>query len=189
MASLDLPPGVSIEWGGEVEEQRKAFRDLTLLLILGIVLVYMVMAGEFEDFVDPFIIMFSVPFAFAGVIWAFVATATPLNLMSFIGVIMLMGIVVKNAIVLVDYTKQLRAGGMTLNEAVVTGGKTRLRPVLMTSLTTIFGMVPLALSRGEGSEIWNALGITVIGGLSVSGLVTLILVPLMYSLVHRGKAK
>ncbi|BBO93077.1 efflux RND transporter permease subunit [Desulfosarcina ovata] len=189
MASLDLPPGVSIEWGGEVEEQRKAFRDLTLLLILGIVLVYMVMAGEFEDFVDPFIIMFSVPFAFAGVIWAFVATATPLNLMSFIGVIMLMGIVVKNAIVLVDYTKQLRAGGMTLNEAVVTGGKTRLRPVLMTSLTTIFGMVPLALSRGEGSEIWNALGITVIGGLSISGLVTLILVPLMYSLVHRNKAE
>ncbi|MBW2602865.1 MAG: efflux RND transporter permease subunit [Deltaproteobacteria bacterium] len=189
MASLDLPPGVSIEWGGEVEEQRKAFRDLTLLLILGIVLVYMVMAGEFEDFVDPFIIMFSVPFAFVGVIWAFVFTATPLNLMSFIGVIMLMGIVVKNAIVLVDYTKQLRAQGMTLNEAVVKGGRTRLRPVLMTSLTTIFGMVPLALSRGEGSEIWNALGITVIGGLLVSGLVTLILVPLVYSLVHRSRAK
>jgi len=189
MASLDLPPGVSIEWGGEVEEQRKAFRDLTLLLILGIALVYMVMAGEFEDFVDPFIIMFSVPFAFVGVIWAFVVTATPLNLMSFIGVIMLMGIVVKNAIVLVDYTKQLRAGGMTLNEAIVTGGKTRLRPVLMTSLTTIFGMLPLALSRGEGSEIWNALGITVIGGLLVSGLVTLILVPLVYSLVHQRKAK
>ncbi|EMS77437.1 efflux RND transporter permease subunit [Desulfotignum phosphitoxidans] len=189
MASLDLPPGVSIEWGGEVEEQRKAFRDLTLLLILGIALVYMVMAGEFEDFVDPFIIMFSVPFAFVGVIWAFVVTATPLNLMSFIGVIMLMGIVVKNAIVLVDYTKQLRAGGMTLNEAIVTGGKTRLRPVLMTSLTTIFGMLPLALSRGEGSEIWNALGITVIGGLLVSGLVTLILVPLMYSLVHRSRVQ
>jgi len=189
MASLDLPPGVSIEWGGEVEEQRKAFRDLTLLLILGIALVYMVMAGEFEDFVDPFIIMFSVPFAFVGVIWAFVVTATPLNLMSFIGVIMLMGIVVKNAIVLVDYTKQLKAGGMSLNEAVVTGGKTRLRPVLMTSLTTIFGMLPLALSRGEGSEIWNALGITVIGGLLVSGLVTLILVPLVYSLVHRSRAQ
>jgi HAE1 family hydrophobic/amphiphilic exporter-1 len=188
-ALLDLPPGVSIEWGGEVEEQRKAFRDLTLLLILGIALVYMVMAGEFEDFVDPFIIMFSVPFAFVGVIWAFVVTATPLNLMSFIGVIMLMGIVVKNAIVLVDYTKQLRARGMSLNEAVVTGGKTRLRPVLMTSLTTIFGMVPLALSRGEGSEVWNALGITVIGGLLVSGLVTLILVPLVYSLVHQRKAK
>jgi HAE1 family hydrophobic/amphiphilic exporter-1 len=189
MASLDLPPGVSIEWGGEVEEQRKAFRDLTLLLILGIALVYMVMAGEFEDFVDPFIIMFSVPFAFVGVIWAFAVTAIPLNLMSFIGVIMLMGIVVQNAIVLVDYTKQLRARGMSLNEAVVTGGKTRLRPVLMTGLTTIFGMVPLALSRGEGSEVWNALGITVIGGLLVGGLVTLILVPLVYSLVHQRKAK
>jgi len=189
MASLEVPPGISIEWGGEVEEQRKAFKDLSLLLILGVVLVYMVMAGQFEDFTDPFIIMFSVPFAFVGVIWAFALTATPLNLMSFIGIIMLMGLVVKNAIVLVDYTKQLRERGMKLYEAVITGGKTRLRPVLMTSLTTIFGMVPLALSRGEGSEVWNALGITVIGGLSVSGLVTLVLVPLVYSMVHDHKQK
>jgi len=186
--SLQLPPGVSIEWGGEVKEQEKAFRDLILLLILGVVLVYMVMAGQFEDFVDPFIIMFSVPFAFVGVIWAFVLTVTSLNLMSFMGVIMLVGIVVRNAIVLVDYTKQLREGGMGLNEAIVTGGRTRLRPVLMTSLAMIFGMVPLALSRGEGSEIWNALGITIIGGLIVGGFVTLILVPLLYSLVHRRKA-
>ena len=109
--------------------------------------------------------------------------------MSFIGVIILMGIVVKNAIVLADYTKQLRERRMSLNEAVVKGGRTRLRPALMTSPATIFGMVPLALSRGEGSEIWNALGITANGGLLVSGLVTLILVPLMYSLVHRGRAK
>jgi HAE1 family hydrophobic/amphiphilic exporter-1 len=186
--SLQLPPGVSIEWGGEVKEQETVFRDLILLLILGVVLVYMVMAGQFEDFVDPFIIMFSVPFAFVGVIWAFVLTVTSLNLMSFMGVIMLVGIVVRNAIVLVDYTKQLRDGGMGLNEAIVTGGRTRLRPVLMTSLAMIFGMVPLALSRGEGSEIWNALGITIIGGLIVGGFVTLILVPLLYSLVHRRKA-
>jgi len=154
MVKLDLPPGVSIEWGGEIEEQRKAFRDLTLLLILGVTLVYMVMAGAFEDF---------------------------------IGLIMLIGIVVKNAIVLVDYTKQHRQRGMGLHEAIITGGKTRLRPVLMTTLTTIFGMFPLALSRGEGSEVWNALGITVIGGLLVSGLVTLILIPLLYSLVHGRK--
>lgn len=186
--SLQLPPGVSIEWGGEVKEQETVFRDLILLLILGVVLVYMVMAGQFEDFVDPFIIMFSVPFAFVGVIWAFVLTVTSLNLMSFMGVIMLVGIVVRNAIVLVDYTRQLREGGMGLNEAIVTGGRTRLRPVLMTSLAMIFGMVPLALSRGEGSEIWNALGITIIGGLIVGGFVTLILVPLLYSLVHRRKA-
>jgi HAE1 family hydrophobic/amphiphilic exporter-1 len=184
MVSLDLPLGVSIEWGGEVEEQRKAFGDLTLLLILGVILVYMVMAGQFEDFTDPFIIMFSVPFAFVGVIWAFALTATPLNVITFIGVIMLMGIVVKNAIVLVDYTKQLSENGMKLFDAVITAGKTRLRPVLMTTLTTIFGMMPLALSRGEGSEIWNALGITVIGGLLISGLVTLVLVPLVYFLVH-----
>jgi HAE1 family hydrophobic/amphiphilic exporter-1 len=189
MASLDLPPGVSIEWGGEVEEQRKAFRDLTLLLILGVMLVYMVMASQFEDFLDPFIIMFSVPFAFVGVVWAFIFTATSLNLMSFIGVVMLMGIVVNNAIVLLDYTKQLRQRGMELMEAIVTAGRTRLRPVAMTSLTTIFGMVPLALSRGEGSEIWNALGITVIGGLLVSGVVTLILVPIVYYMVHKPRSE
>ncbi|RZB34577.1 MAG: hypothetical protein SRB1_00345 [Desulfobacteraceae bacterium Eth-SRB1] len=184
MVTLDLPPGVSIEWGGEVEEQRKAFNDLTLLLILGVTLVYMVMAAQFEDFIDPFIIMFSVPFAFAGVIWAFTLTGTALNIITFIGIIMLMGIVVKNAIVLVDYTKQLKKRGMNLHDAIVNGGKTRLRPILMTSLTTIFGMTPLAISRGEGSEIWNALGITVISGLLISALVSLILVPLIYSVVH-----
>jgi multidrug efflux pump subunit AcrB len=189
MASLDFPSGVSITWGGQVEEQRKAFRDLTLLLILGVILVYMVMAGEFEDLVDPFIIMFAVPFAFIGVIWAFAITATPLNLMSFIGVIMLLGIVVKNAIVLVDYTKRLRGRGMALHEAIVTGGRMRLRPVLMTSLTTIFGMIPLVLSTGEGAEIWNPLGAIVIGGLLVSGLVTLVLVPLLYSLVHGRRTR
>ncbi|RZB37487.1 MAG: hypothetical protein SRB2_01031 [Desulfobacteraceae bacterium Eth-SRB2] len=189
MSTLDLPPGVSIEWGGEVEEQRKAFNDMMLLLILGIILVYMVMAGQFEDFTDPFIIMFSVPFAFVGVIWAFVLTGTALNVITFIGIIMLMGIVVKNAIVFVDYTKQLSGRGMNLHDAVVTGGKTRLRPVLMTSLTTIFGMIPLALSRGEGSEIWNALGITVIGGLLISGIVTLILVPIVYYMVHKPRSE
>ena len=189
MSTLELPPGVSIEWGGEVEEQRKAFNDLMLLLILGISLVYMVMAGQFEDFKDPFIIMFSVPIAFVGVIWAFVLTGTALNVITFIGIIMLMGIVVKNAIVFIDYTRQLKDRGMSLHDAIVTGGKTRLRPVLMTSLTTIFGMLPLALSRGEGSEIWNALGITVIGGLLVSGIVTLILVPILYYIVHKPRSE
>ena len=189
IVTLDLPPGISIEWGGEVEEQRKAFNDLTLLLILGVTLVYMVMAAQFEDFIDPFIIMFSVPFAFVGVIWAFTLTGTALNIITFIGIIMLMGIVVKNAIVLVDYTKQLKKRGMNLHDAIVNGGKTRLRPILMTSLTTIFGMTPLAISRGEGSEVWNALGITVISGLLISALVSLILVPLLYSVVHGYRQK
>jgi HAE1 family hydrophobic/amphiphilic exporter-1 len=160
-----------------------------LLLILGVSLVYMVMAGQFEDFKDPFIIMFSVPFAFVGVISAFVFTGTALNVITFIGIIMLMGIVVKNAIVFIDYTRKLKDRGMSLHDAIVTGGKTRLRPVLMTSLTTIFGMLPLALSRGEGSEIWNALGITVIGGLLVSGLVTLVLVPIIYYIVHKPQSE
>ena len=119
---------------------------------------------------------------------ALIFTVTALNLISFIGVIMLMGIVVKNAIVLVDYTKQLRVRGMNLREAIVTGGRTRLRPVLMTSLTTIFSMIPLVLSKGEGSEVWNALGVTIIGGLMISGIVTLLLVPLVYSLVHQSRA-
>lgn len=189
MSTIELPPGVSLEWGGEVEEQRKAFNDLMLLLVLGVALVYMVMAGQFEDFKDPFIIMFSVPFAFVGVIWAFVLTGTALNVITFIGIIMLMGIVVKNAIVFVDYTRQLISRGMNLHDAIVTGGKTRLRPVLMTSLTTIFGMIPLGISSGEGSEIWNALGITVIGGLLVSGLVTLVLVPIIYYIVHKPPSK
>ena len=185
--AINISSDVIIEWGGEVDEQNKAFRDLTLLLIVGIILVFMVMASEFEDFVDPLIIMFSVPFAFVGVIWALVFTNIPLNLMSFIGVIMLMGISVKNAIVMVDYTNLLKSRGMKLMDAIVTGGKTRLRPVLMTSLTTIFGMLPLSLSRGEGSEIWNAMGNTVIGGLAVSGMVTLILIPIIYSIVHETR--
>ena len=187
MAALQLPPGISVGWGGDVQEQEKAFRDLSLLFILGMVLVYMVMAGQFENFIDPFVIMFSVPVAFIGVIWAFVVVGTRLNLMSFTGLIMLVGIVVRNAIVLIDYTRQLRQRGLSLNEAIVTGGRTRLRPVLMTSLAMIFGMLPLALSRGEGSEMWNAMGITIIGGLTVGGFVTLILVPLIYSLVHRDR--
>ena len=184
---LDIPPGIFIQWGGEVEEQRKAFRDLALLLILGTILVYMVMAGQFEDFTDPFIIMFSLPFAYVGVIWAFVFTSTPLNIISFIGIIMLTGIVVKNAIVLVAYIKQLVEKGKSLNDAVIAGGRRRLRPVLMTGFTTVFGMVPLVLSRGEGAELWNTLGITVIGGLLMSGFVTLILVPLLYFIVHSPK--
>ena len=189
IARLKLPAGVSIEWAGEVEEQRKAFRNLTFLLVLGIVFVYMIMASQFEDLLDPFIIMFSVPYAFVGVVWALALTRISLNLFTFIGAIMLVGIVVRNAIILVDYTNQLRRGGMNLRDAVVLGGRTRFRPVAMTSLAMIFGMIPLIFSRGEGSEIWNGLGITVAGGMLVSWLVTLVLVPLIYSLAHEGRSR
>ena len=145
----------------------------------------MVMAAQFESFRDPFIIMFSVPFALVGVIWAFYLTHTTLNLMSFIGIIMLIGIVVNNAIVLVDYTNILRKRGIELFEAVKTAGVRRLRPVLMTTFTTIFGMLPMALSNGEGSEVWKPMGITVIGGLTVSTFVTLLIVPVVYTYFTR----
>ncbi|MBW1613462.1 MAG: efflux RND transporter permease subunit [Deltaproteobacteria bacterium] len=182
LAKLDIPPGVSISFGGEVEEQRKTFRDLATLLIVGIILVYMVLVSQFESLKTPFVIAFSLPFAFTGVIWAFYVTGITLNIMSFMGVILLMGVVVKNAIVLIDYTNILRARGLPLFEAIKQAGSHRLRPVLMTTFTTIFGMVPLALSRAQGSEMWQPFGITVIAGLTLSTLVTLILVPIIYSI-------
>jgi HAE1 family hydrophobic/amphiphilic exporter-1 len=185
VSKLVLPADVSINIGGEAEEQKKAFKDLTLLLILGIGLVYMVMAAQFESLLDPFIIMFAIPFTFIGVILGFVLTGTTLSINTFLGIIMLMGIVVNNAIVLVSYIIMLRARGFSMREAVTTAGSNRLRPILMTTITTIAGLLPLALSRGEGSEVWQPLGVTMIGGLTVSTLVTLLFVPTLYAVFHR----
>lgn len=184
---MALPLGVTISFGGDTEEQVKSFRTLAFLMVLGIVLVYMVMAGQFESYRDPFVIMFAVPFALTGAVWFLLLTGNRLNVMSFIGAIMLVGIVVNNAIVLVDYTNQLRRRGLELFVAVRQACETRLRPVLMTTLTTVFGLVPMAFSTGEGAESWRPLGATVVGGLSVSTLVTLVLVPVMYTLLERRK--
>jgi len=184
IAELDLPPAIDVAFGGDIEEQAESFQDLTLLLVLAIALVYIVMAAQFESFRGPFIIMFSIPFAFVGVIWAFLATGTTLNMVSFMGMIMLMGIVVNNAIVLVDYANIMRKRGQSIHEALVTAGERRLRPVLMTASTTMFGMLPLALSRGEGAEGWNPLGVAMIGGLLVSTIVTLVLVPVLYGILE-----
>ncbi|MBW2039603.1 MAG: efflux RND transporter permease subunit [Deltaproteobacteria bacterium] len=189
IAQIRVPEDVKVRFGGETEEQQKAFRDLGLLFVLGIILVYMVMASQFKSFLHPFVIMFSLPFAVTGVILIFLLTGTTLSLFSYLGLIMLMGIVVKNAIVLVDYVNILRERGLSLFDAITTGGANRLRPVLMTTLTTFFGMLPMALSRGEGSEIWNPLGLTMIGGLIVSTLVTLILVPVIYSIFEARSFK
>jgi len=139
------------------------------------------MAAQFESLLDPFIVMFAIPFTFTGVILAFIITGTTLSVISFLGIVMLMGIVVNNAIVLISYINILRARGFSVEEAIAIGGKDRLRPVLMTTFTTLLAMVPLALSGGEGSEIWQPLGITMIGGLSVSTLITLLFVPTLYS--------
>ena len=181
---IALPDGIMINYGGEAEEQKKAFKDLSMLLVLGMILVYMVMAAQFESLLDPFVIMFSVPFTFTGVFLGFILTGTTLSIITFLGIIMLIGIVVNNAIVLISYIIILRARGYSMLEAVTLGGKDRLRPVLMTTITTLVGLLPLALSRGEGSETWQPLGITMISGLTVSTFVTMLFVPTLYAIVE-----
>jgi len=189
LEKITLPPDISVGFGGVAEEQGKAFKDLLFMLVLGICLVYMVMAAQFESLLDPFIIMFAIPFTFIGVIWAFVFTGTTLSIITFLGVVMLMGIVVNNAIVLISYIGILRARGSDMYTAVTSGGKDRLRPVLMTTITTLVGLLPLAISRGEGSETWQPLGITMMGGLSVSTFVTLLFVPTLYAAFHSRRKK
>jgi len=181
---IDSPSGVSVEMGGQITDQKETFKNLSLLFILGMILVYMVMASLFGSYQDPFIIIFAVPMALIGVIWAFLLCHVTLSIVSFFGIVMLLGIVVNNGIILVDYTNLLRARGQKLKESLLNAGKSRIRPVLMTALTTIFGMVPMAVSTGLGSEIWRPLGISVIGGLVVSTLITLILIPLFYYFSH-----
>jgi HAE1 family hydrophobic/amphiphilic exporter-1 len=183
--ATDIPPDIVIETGGAVEDMQESMIDLGMLLIVGLILVYIVMAAQFESLKMPLIIMFSIPFAFSGVMIALFLTNTTLSTISMVGGVMLVGIVVKNAIVLVDYINLMRDRGYELKEAIILSGRSRLRPVLMTTLTTILGMMPLALSRGEGSEIWSPMGISVIGGLIFSTMVTLILVPVVYQLFMR----
>ena len=185
---IDVPNDISIHMAGDYEEQQETFADMGLLLLLIILLVYIVMASQFESFVKPFIIMMAVPFAITGVIVALYVTGTTLDMIGALGAIMLVGIVVKNGIVLVDYINLMRDRGYELNEAIAMSGASRLRPVLMTAFTTILGMLPMALSRGAGSEMWRPMGIVVMGGLLVSTIVTLIVVPVMYGIMsHHGE--
>lgn len=180
LGQMDIPSDIDWDLAGTFEDQQDTFKDLGTLLVLIIILVFIVMAAQFESLIDPFIIMFSVPFAFTGVLVGLYVTQTPLGVMALIGVLMLVGIVVKNGIVLVDYTILCRERGMSIVSSVITAGKSRLRPVLMTSVSTILGMIPMAVGQGEGSEMWRSLGITVAWGLSVSTLITLIIVPTVY---------
>ncbi len=181
-----IPQDVMIQVGGAYQDQQESFADLGMLLVLSLLLVFIVMASQFESFTVPLVIMFSIPFAFTGVILALYLTGTTLSVIAALGAVLLIGIVVKNGIVLVDFTNLMRDRGMSLKEAIVVAGKSRLRPVLMTAFTTILGMLPLALSTGEGSEIWRPMGITVIGGLIFSTVVTMVIVPVMYSVFARS---
>lgn len=177
---MDIPQGISIELSGSYEDQQESFGDLITLALLIIILVYIVMAAQFESYTYPGIIMTSLMFAFSGVLIILYLTGHTLNVMSMIGAIMLIGIVVKNGIVLIDYISLNRERGMSIRSAVVTGGKSRLRPVVMTTLTTILGMVPMAIGTGQGSEMWAPMGTAVIGGLTFSTILTLLFVPVMY---------
>jgi len=189
--NLKIPHDFFLLFGGELEEKERAFRELLFSLILAIALVYAVMAAQFESFRDPLIIMFSIPLAGVGVALALFLTNTVFNMQAFIGLIMLAGIVVNNAIVLIDYTNLLRREyGHSLREAIELGGRRRLRPILMTTLTAILGLIPMAMGFGEGGEVQSPMARVVIGGLTTSTLITLIFIPVLYYIVeHRMERK
>ncbi|MBQ0122078.1 MAG: efflux RND transporter permease subunit [Bacteroidales bacterium] len=183
---ISTPTGITVTIGGNYEDQQEMFGDIGLLMILIVLLVYIVMASQFESMTKPAIIMLSVPFALSGVIIALWVTGTSLDMIGALGLVMLVGIVVKNGIVLVDYINLMRDRGYELKEAIALSGASRLRPVLMTAFTTLLGMLPMALSNGEGSEMWQPLGIVVIGGLLVSTFITLVIVPVSYGIMARN---
>jgi HAE1 family hydrophobic/amphiphilic exporter-1 len=186
--NLQKPADFIVEMGGGFKEQMNTFRDLGFIILLALVLVYMIMVGQFESFKEPFIIMFTVPLALIGVVWMLFFTGTTINMQSLMGVLLLGGIVVNNAIVYITYTNQLRREqGMSLFDSVVEAGRVRLRPILMTALTTSFGLIPMALGIGAGSEMRAPMARSVIGGLLLSTFLTLVFIPVIYTLFERKK--
>ncbi len=189
VAGINVPNGYEIRFGGEWEDQQQSFRELSFAAILALLLVYMVMAAQFESLRDPFIILFSVPLAAIGIVTILVITETTFNMQGFLGVIVLVGIVVNNAIVLIDYTNQLRRDhGYGINDSVMTAGRRRLRPILMTTVTTVLGLTPMALGIGEGSELQVPMARVVIGGLMTSTLITLVFIPVVYATLEDASA-
>ncbi len=181
LSAFSLPPGYTVEFAGERRQMADSFGSLTQALVLAVLLVYMIMAAQFESLLHPFVIMFALPQTFIGVVLSLAVTGRTLNVPAFVGLIMLAGIVVNNAIVLVDYTNKLRARGLGCREALLAAGPVRLRPILMTTLTTVLGMFPMALGIGSGSEVQAPLATVVVGGLSMSTVLTLLVVPVIYS--------
>jgi HAE1 family hydrophobic/amphiphilic exporter-1 len=187
VSRIPLPSGVTATVSGQSEEMQASFESMQFALLLAIFLVYLVMASQFESLIHPFVILFTIPLALVGAVLALLVTGTTVNIVALIGVIMLVGIVVNNAIVLVDLINQLRAQGVERHDAIMQAGEARLRPILMTSLTTALGLLPMALGFGEGSEVRTPMAITVIGGLIVSTLLTLLVIPVVYSLMDRKR--
>ena len=186
---MDIPKDVTVDFGGSAENMKDSFNDLAMLIVLSLILVYIVMASQFESLTEPFIIMFSIPFAFTGVFLGLFIFNSTFNVISLIGIVMLIGIVVKNGIILVDYTNLLVDRGYSLKNAVISAGRSRLRPVLMTSLTMILAMLPMIFLTGSGSEMWRPMAIAIFGGLTISTMVTLVLIPTIYTIFGVGKIK
>jgi len=181
--TLNMVPGYNVAFSGEAEDMVESFGYMAEALLMAVVFVYLILAAQFESFIEPFSIMFSLPLSVVGMAAMLYFTKDSIGIMSLIGLIMLMGLVTKNAILLVDYTKILRADGMSRREAVITAGRTRLRPIMMTTLAMIFGMMPLALGLGAGAEMRAPMARSVVGGLITSTLLTLLVVPVMYTIL------
>ncbi|MCX5749917.1 MAG: efflux RND transporter permease subunit [Candidatus Saganbacteria bacterium] len=184
ISKTSIPADVTVKITGNAEQMAESFKSLFIALILGISLIYLVMVAQFESFLEPFIIMFAIPFALVGVVWALFLTGLPFGVMPFIGLIMVVGVAVKNSIVLVDYTNILRERGIEIKESILEAGKTRLRPILMTSCTAILGLLPIVFGTGEGSGFWKNMSIAVLGGLIVSATISLVFVPTFYFIVE-----
>jgi HAE1 family hydrophobic/amphiphilic exporter-1 len=187
LAGIALPPGVSAYLSGQSEEMQDSFRSLAFTLALAVLLVYLVMASQFESLVQPFVILFTIPLGLIGVVWALFLTGTTVNVVAMIGLIMLAGIVVNNAIVLIDAVNQGRERGLDKAQAILEAGRVRLRPILITTVSTVLGLLPMAIGFGEGAEVRTPMAITVIGGITVSTLLTLVVIPVVYSLMTRER--
>jgi HAE1 family hydrophobic/amphiphilic exporter-1 len=187
LAQVALPPGVSAYLSGQSEEMQDSFRSLAFTLALAVLLVYLVMASQFESLVQPFVILFTIPLGLIGVVWALFLTGTTVNVVAMIGLIMLAGIVVNNAIVLIDAVNQGRERGLDKAAAILEAGRVRLRPILITTVSTVLGLLPMAIGFGEGAEVRTPMAITVIGGITVSTLLTLVVIPVVYSLMTRER--
>ncbi len=182
VSTIYFPSGYFVEYGGEAKEMRETFITLGQVFLLAVLLIYMIMAAQFESLSHPFVIMFTLPFSIIGVILSLIITGKSISLPTGMGVLILSGIIVNNGIVFIDYINQLRKRGMEKREAIMAAGKTRLRPILMTASTTILGMLPLALNRAEGSAARSVVAISIIGGLIVGTMLTLFVLPLLYSI-------
>ena len=189
LKDYDLPDGYSIDMGGEQESINSAFGDLIKMITLAILFIYLIMVAQFQSLLSPFIVLFTIPLAFTGGFLGLLITGTELSMISLLGFLILSGIVVNNGIVFVDYVNQLRLDGMNKKEALVLAGKTRIRPILMTALTTILGLSTMALGVGMGADLMQPMAIVTIGGLSYATILTLFIVPIMYDILHRRNIK